>query len=548
VGLKDQNEDGIKSYANLTRDEILTSERVKEISSLLYESGRFTKVFVSPVKPEGEEPTTLEITLTEAKDCPQVNDVLSLTESSILKLGSWFNSFSSSPKELLLNANIPGGMKVVGVMSPKKGVLFNVDSELASSFRFLWTDQSLSAIDSILKRRCTIPMNSGQVEIHLHVVPSGEEESPFSLKASVTYHGDREGNSPLVYDTSFAPVAFLSFAGSCKILECRMDEGKVTLKLSRKGNVIDLNIDSITGCPQSLAVSRAEDGVELFSLSATEGGFDVLESIHKRSHEKCQESFEAANPFRSGGTFVTETFLERYCGNTPIVDEAKKFSVKCLAVPILSSVDTIFRDYDSPLAGPLKLKEGLRFSVPAGKLPQGLGAIVIGPLSSIASSDLLLPPLSWPRVLSRGLLAYYSGRPQFASVWFGNLGNSTDIGPLGYFAIGKILSYVNRELAAKYHSRALEVVSLTGFKKDIDFVCSVKPLSSLVHSIILSIVSIDRSTLDAFIRTFVPEAAVTILDLYDKALKVNTDESLRDILNSLSTSRLENEFKTLIKP
>ena len=97
----------------------------------------------------------------------------------------------------------------------------------------------------------------------------------------------REGNSPIVYDTSFAPVVFLDFVNSCKILSCERVDEKVTLNLSRKEMVVVISLDSKTGCPHSIVVSQSEDNQEVFSISATDGGFNVLESIHERNNEKC---------------------------------------------------------------------------------------------------------------------------------------------------------------------------------------------------------------------------------------------------------------------
>jgi len=178
-------------------------------------------------------------------------------------------------------------------------------------------------------------------------------------------------------------------------------------------------------------------------------------------------------------------------------------------------------------------------------MPPGIASVAIGPLSLIATAK-FIPSFSWPRILSRALIGMIAGKPHFSQVWFNELGNSSYIGPVSYYLIGQAISLFNKDLAQKYFDRAIEVLSVDGFSKDVKFISSIVPLSEIISHTLISLKNICK---DGFIDTigyFNPDSMQILKNLVKKLQDLDSSESIENLIKPALTDETKEKFKAII--
>ena len=543
-GFKDQTVESVQKYCSLTKGEVLTSSRMKQVSDALFNSGRFMSVFVSPDRPEGKAPAKLRISVKELENAPPLQSALTVSQKAMVRLCTWLNGFSSESRELLFSASVPGNIQISGALSSKKGILIDTVKTSEEAFRLLWTAGTFLATDSTVNRKCTIPVLAGQVKVQLHLLPSGEEENPFSMKAGVTYESKRDGSSPIVYDASFAPVAFFGFLSKCTVESAAVENGTYTLSLRRNNTLFSLKIDKDTGRPEDITVKNVDSDKEIFTASAGDDGFQVLESIHNRCGQNATEVYESSRPVASFGEFLGGAIASRLYEKDDMSDAIRKCAVNCMLVPVLDGIDSLVSANDH--VSDSRDEAVLEYSIPPDRKPSGGGALFIGPAAILSSASTVFDPYEWPRIFARAILPILGGQPRFSSVWLSKLGSSSSIGPLGYFLIGKTLSLIDRSLAVKCMDRSLEVLSRTGLKLDYDLICSVPPLSKAAESMVKAVSRVSTQDVVDGSQLLMGKDASIVCDLHKKVSEVDPSEPLRDLLMHIFTGDFEKDITRVI--
>ncbi len=469
---------GIKPGMNFTRDDWVSVEQK------LWESARFIKAEVTPMKPaSADDKILLHFNLMEYPHAPPLSKPLSTEEEILLKLQKWLCDSNNWGGDLVVRV-VNENEKIEFIQSPKEGTTLNLHSEYATEdgkesiydYRVIHSLKEFGLFNtqtgSLFR---TKQMADIWAKLDLKMTEPYDPDQPHTIEFGIGLFSrdDDKRSAPFKLQLNLQPVHFLSIAHEHKA-ECSLKDGVLTINAADntqfwKINATNGHLISCTGEYSSKSNDKS-DKQESSPTAKVEvlfqpGAFRKnVAAIHRES-KNIVNVYDSNRPVGSFLMFwsrdpLTRYYFKQYSYNDKWLDIADKL----LLCGALDPIDQfMFQSTD---------KEHPEFNIPENSPERQFHLNWTDPNSLIFIGALLnnelFPRSSWPWTLCQVTMLSYLHKNQLVESEFNRLVQSPDSGPLCYLAESlylKLFGYKN-EAVVYFAALGLERMTKEAFITD----------------------------------------------------------------------------------
>ena len=513
-----ESEKAIEDYLSIEEGRILTGAFLDELRERLYLSGRFLESELDVLPPEGDRShCLLVLNVREYEDGPLLSQELSQEEKDFLALRDWFIKDHCGGRDFLFQLEAASGFDLSGALSFERGLLLT-SRKGSSEASLLWTPKELSVFRAGAKELWSIPLSRGLVSLRLHVLPNPDAEEAdgsFKLNLGLDFKSDDvpQKQSALGLNLKIAPVALLSLPGR-EGLKSRIEDGRRIIEYKKGDERFEAVIDRETSALISIGGGV---GIPL-EISSSKGGFEVLEGVFER---KSRESKDLSG-LKTSLRFFYEVFEDFYDeGSEELRREFWRGAVDPFVSELSKSLPSFSREAKERSEG--------KFSIPSGTAPKGLMAKVSGALKPVILAQGYLPPLAWPRLLSKGLYFILRGEPQYVGPYLERIARSPRVGAASYYLISMLMKTLNPRVSRNFALRARQELKRSGIDKDLDFLLGIPFTARIVDVLLRSLSTVDAKSLEEALEGFSAQDKEKIMGLFGKFREKDVKSCLEEL-------------------
>jgi hypothetical protein len=553
---------GIKPGMNFTRDDWTSVEQK------LWESARFIKAEVTPMKPaSSNDKILLHFNLVEYPHAPPLSKPLSAEEEILLKLQKRLSNSNHWDGDLVIRLENKEG-KVELIQSPKEGMAFSFQSEYSSE-----DGKELILDYRIIQSIKEFGLFNAQTRSQFRAKRIADVYASLGLKMSEPYnqdqphnfvygfaessHDDDKRSNPFNLQLDFRPVLFLSIAHE-RNAGCSLEDGVLTIK--SYDNSQSWKIDATSGrlisftCDYSNDDGDSSDKQKSSQNTKVEAQFlpgafrKSVAAIHRES-KNIVNVHDSNRPIGSFLMFVCRDplaryFLKQYSYNDRWLDIADTLLL-CGALDPLDQMINQCTD-----------KKDTKFNIPVKPTERQFHFNLTDPNSWILYGAILnnelFPRSSWPWTLCQVTMLSYLQKNQLVDSEFNRLVESPDNGPLCCIAECLYLKLLGSQNGAVNYSAALglERMSKEAFIKDCRPFFSDKHLIGKCTRNLAEVFRNLNNEEVIFIGQNIDEEYQKYLAQCDRLLRGDydrpIDEVVPELLGALWDVGLESEIKSVL--
>jgi len=477
TGNKKNSPEAVLRYLDLKPGMELPGQLVATVEDKLWRSARFLSYKVTLGSPDAGGRVPLQIQVVEYDEAPPLDQALSRTEQTMLKLREWLSKLDANGEDLAVTlsgfpAPAPEGELV---LSPHSGLTLralNANPQVAARDGYAVVFKSgLAGLYSLTGgRKLLIPCPRQQLKVFLKVTPKEAETnaSPFNLNAGVGFNQSKHKgppSPPYRFELALPPVACMGMAHRWNCTS--WFDGDV---LIRSNATLLVKLDTVTG--RLLEFRTTGDNSEgTVQIRFETGAFDHAWQRLETSASSLPDLCDTNAPLSSAAAFLVEEvisskYLQPLLRSSLSTETAARLPglLRQLKLgDILEPLNQLLGKPDAPGA------DIADFSIPvdlqlAGKTRSDLMGLAVGWL--LRRSDDLFPARSWPWIVLREASLTIQGKGRYNDQALKEIYESGETGPLGYLIIARLLGKLQSPLAQKFAARGLERLSAADFRHD----------------------------------------------------------------------------------
>ena len=553
VGNKKNRSEAVLRYLDLKAGMALTGQLVSTVEDRLWRAARFLDYKVSLGSPDSTGRVPLQIHLVEYDQAPGLEENFSPAEQAMLNLRQWLSKLDQSREDLVVRlSGLPNqSSEFEFVLSPVGGLALrqsDTSRKLPSSIEYgaVLRANLAGAYSRASGRKLRLACPTQQLKAFVIVTPTsaGTNESPFDVSMGAGFSQPAQGVSappPYSFALSLPPVACVGLAHRLNFTD-RFD-GDL---LVRSNATTLLKLDAKTGRINEFRLTNKEKGI------TAEAGFEVgaLDRAVNRIEEdsaNLPNAFDTNAPFSSVVAFLTEEVLaSHYLESFLRTSASSNAFARLPALVHQLNLATILSPLDQFLSqqNPLPKDDG-DFSIPedieSAATANGFMALFGNWL--LQHSDELVAARSWLWTLLREAGLIVQQKARYTDQALNEIYESSETGPLGYWATATLLDKMQSPLAKKFAARGLERLSAEDFRRDCRlFLTGDSVLSRCFQKLAVALPGLDDEELASLVAPHSPARAGLIRQCSQK-LRAAKDQPVFDVIVPALDSYWQTELR-----
>jgi hypothetical protein len=553
---------GIKPGMNFTRDDWAGVEQK------LWESARFIKADVTPMRPASTaDKMLLHLNLAEYPHAPPLSTPLSSEEEILLKLQKWLSDSNHWDGDLVIRVENKMG-KFDLIQSPKEGTSLNVhmaDSsgdgkESIFEYRIINSLKEFGLFNAQTRCRfCAKRIADINASLGLKMSEPYNPDQPHCFDFGFGFESDDDDKSsaPFHLRLKLQPAHFLSIAHE-RGAKCSLIDGILTIYAC--DNAQCWKIDAASGrlisftCEYSSDNGDNSDKQESSKNIKVEAQFQTgaykknIAVIHRESKTFVND-YDSNRPIGSFLTFACRDSLTRYNFKQYSYNEKwLDIADKLLLCGALDPLDNLMNQYTN--------NKDSEFNIPVKETERQFNFNWMDPNSWILYGAIfnneLFPRSSWPWTLCQVTMLSYLHKNQLVDSEFNRLEQTPDSGPFCCLAESLYLKLFGYNSVAVNHFAALglERMSKKAFVNDCrPFISDkhligkcVRHLAEVFRNLDNDAVNFLAQNMDEEYHKYLGECDLMLRGDYDRPY----DQVIPELLGSLWDAGLESELKTVL--
>ena len=493
VGAQRHAAEAIGRFLNVAPGQPFDRNRLSNLQTRLYESGRFAFSAAIPEMPkQAGQPPKLTLKLIEAADGPLLDEPFSAEEQALLRLRGWLTEqFHTGKEDLVLTLRDASlGVRTVQTVVSARGVFVRADVSdpsraLTRGVLFKLRSLAGTAPPKVETLRCLagLEITAEQIAIFspmrdrlfatapgekqlslrlkLHPDPRQPRKLALSLDPEVKRADASKPAQPVLVDADLAPAAFIALA-HVPDAACKVEQGVLRIKTK---NAL-LEADAATGRLLKAAVFDAKHEQEA-TLSAAPRRLENSIADMRRITSGDRNDHDPRRPVTAMTAFgICElAHLWRAWEGVALAGDKQGFHVwqGLLAAYFLPDLDG--------QAAPAS--EADHYFIPAepllpGHPPRSDNSLWLA-AETLHTCREIFPAESWPCRLARAAVLYYASDDRGAQRELMRL-DSASTGPLGHLAAALLAGMIEPALVNRFAAAGLEKLSIADFRRDYSLV------------------------------------------------------------------------------
>ena len=556
---------GIKPGMNFTRDDWASAKQK------LWESARFIKAEVTPMKPvSADDKILLRFDLVEYPHAPPLSKPLSAEEEILLKLQKWLSDSNHWEGDLVIRlVNEKGNLEFI--QSPKEGTTLNFHSEYSPEdgkesiydYRIINSLKEFGLFNAQTRSQFRAKRIADiYVNLDLKMSEPYDQDKPhsFNFGFGMQSHDDDKDSAPFQLKLNLQPVHFLSMVHERKA-EWTLKDGVLTINTSNASQrwKIDAASGRLISCTMEYSDDASDKSDKLETPQTTKIEVLFQPNAFRKSvaaiHRESKNNVDVYDSTRPIGSFLmfacrdplTRIYFKEYSYDEKWLDIADKVLL-CGGLDPLDqlmnqSTDKTHADFNIP-EKPTDQQYNCNFNWTDPNSWVYTGAIY---------NNKLFPRSSWPWTLCQITLLSYLHKNQLIESEFNRL---THIARLAAHCVAwlkvyylKLFGYKN-EAVNHFAALGLERMSKEAFIKDCRPFLSDK---HLIGKCTRNLAELFRNLTDEEVNFFaqnIDEAHHKYLAECDRILRGDYDrpfdEIMPELLGSLWDAGLESAIKSAL--
>ena len=453
----------------------LTGELISGIEDKLWRAARFLEYKISLGSPDGGGRVPLHIQLAEYADAPPLDQKFSPAEEAMLRMREWLSKLDESREDMVVSIHglTNGSISAECAVSPLSGlalVLGDPSREAKDPIVYAAVLKArLLGLYSIAgSRKLQMACPKQQLKAYLTVTSRAPETNagPFNVEMGAGFSGEEEGSSarsPYQFALALPPVA-------CVGLVHRLEfddrfEGDVLIR-SNATSLLKLN--ARTG---RIIELRATGDNMAFQLHFERDAFARALQRIETDAASLLDCYDTNAALSSAVAFLAEEALaSRYLA--PVLQTKVSSNAPSQLPALLRQLN--LANILSPLNQLLPqetaaAKDETGFSIPedsgSGTGPVNNFMVLMGNWI-LRHGNQLAETRSWSWTLLREAVLVVERRSRYTEQALTEIYESSETGPLGYWAATGLLDWLESPLARKFAARGLERLSPEDFRRD----------------------------------------------------------------------------------
>ncbi|MCO8120208.1 hypothetical protein NHH03_00540 [Stieleria sp. TO1_6] len=489
--LTHNSEQAMLDYLQIASGEIYRQETQHRLTSLLWQSGRFSKSRVAYDAASG----TLTVDVTESEALPTIDQPLDVVGSTLLRARQWLADCYRRGDDVQFEILVDDKWKVQATASLQGIVLqtqLKRDGDWVAGMQLLIDQKQLlisasGHTDKLLLRTRNL---DGQVRISTLLGAAEDPERTYRFNFHGKLSSDREADEPqLVHQWIATPHDWLLFSTKQQ-LRHRLEDDSLQFWDQRHPDTrirIDCDSGAIGECQGAMALRIGSD---LFR-QATQ---DVQQSTADKP-----DAYSLDHPVSSlvsyflSGPVIQQVHDHLGSDQPPPIDHYRSLK-KLVDQGLLALPDAV-------LASIINDQQEQSFSIPLDSVNLGSWQALLvdyGAKLVLQQASLVFPQEEWPiQIIREGCLVALK-RGQFSGQVIAELAVDPDVGPIGNAAIAFLLDLIGQDAKRAFAARALEKLTPEAFQQDCATLLPATGHQSIQQTV-ASLSAIDRDELEGLL-------------------------------------------------
>ena len=451
-------------FLHVEKGTLIDLAQMRAIQDRLWSSARFLRHTVAVIADKNHVGRCyLHIEVEEAAEAPSLNTPFSLLEQTVLKTSDWLSKLDESPEDEVFSLTY-GDDDLRFVWGRNQGFAVTLAPTKAATqpavsapISLVMTPKEFGVVLAASRKKYVGRAISTHAVVAVNMVPAfdpraGKSQQNIGADFGIDTTEDPAA-PPLRLRIGVAPVAMILAAHPAKGT-AQVKDGVLTITSPDQV----LRIDSASG---RLLQFNDIPHRSILTLSSAKGALDgeikLLESAVPTNQ---------ADPNHFYGSLMG--FLGDWLGASDYLSSKAAVAQRAAAASGVSKLlsSTLFAPVDE------LFKESAAAPADRFYLPVHPGLLEINGMygqfarMGLPLGDEMFVRGSWPWTLTREFLNAYAGNGAYTNREIARLYGSTEIGPIGYLACAKLLTYVDPPLARSFAQKGLESLSPESFQKD----------------------------------------------------------------------------------
>jgi len=483
AGAVKNSREALLDYLQLRPGLALTLNVFTNWEDKLWHSARFLAANLSLGEPDDAGRTALTLSVVEYQEAPPLNQPLSASAQTALKLRDWLAKLDESEEDLILTlAGVLGGSSELDlILSSRRGfAVLTRDLSASEEGRLqglVLSPGQVAFYPAGSGRRLELGIRGIRPAVSLEIAPNQNEDAedrPFNLSIKGTLESNPAGSAiPFRQQLSLWPVAVLGFLFGTNSASY-ISQG-VLIRSNASGV---FKIDAATG--RLLEYHNEPDDSTPLGLSSfhrvkirpERGAFQRSVEVLEARAGKLPNAYSPKAPLSSVLAYAVQQLL----ASRRLEYQLRSNGVSIAACGRLQALfrqldlQAVFAPADAILAGAAnREKPGPEFAVPrppinsAGTLQDMVASTAPSLLPYVAR---VFSARSWPGALAQEALLAFAGKTEYTFESLEAMSQSAETGPLGCWTIASLARSLNPKLARQIAGRGLDRLSAKDFRRD----------------------------------------------------------------------------------
>ena len=481
TGAKINSREDILNYLELKSGTVLTRDEMVRIKQRLWESARFIKHNVTPLKPAcPTDKLMLRIDVLEYSKAPPLSQSLSPEEQVLLKLRDWLADSRHWPGDLVMKVVCPDGT-LEAVVSSREGLYVSMERSekgvavVQGNRAAVFSRDGIGIYSPGEGRKFVAPPFGSAVAFGLRLSLTEDFKHPTNLAFSLeTRSCDDAASPPFRLTLDMQPAFFLALAheNDAKtdlregVLTVHAKENEIWCVDAATGRLVELrrswpyeDVMSLADGKNPKQTPAAEKIANVRVSFETDAFARRVAELHRATAQH-SNSFVPGHPLGSFLAFLADDLDICALAESKLGSPQRWLAVrKMLRGPLLDPIDARLTapDRKTPFVIPAAPGQLEKYAVTN---PRAWACGVF------THADKMFPRSSWPCTVAREASLVVLGKGDRAGQECQRLINSPETGPLCLLVLGTLAERVDRKLAARCAERGLQKLSREAMLRD----------------------------------------------------------------------------------